>query len=114
MPDHQLRVQRKEAGEPTSEFQQGYRRAVEDFTNRSPSGVGFREYLTAGSLRAMLDSVPDDASVYYQRIEDSYFDEGSWRTVERPGENGWADQYVRAFCVITYKGDNAIYITAHY
>lgn len=37
--------------------------------------------LTVGELRKKIHNLPDEIPVFYQRIEDSYFDNGSWKTV---------------------------------
>jgi hypothetical protein len=40
--------------------------------------------LTVGELKKRLAEVPDDVRVYYQRIEDSYFDRGGdWTTIDK-------------------------------
>jgi hypothetical protein len=43
-------------------------------------------YMTAGTLKKILEGVPDNAKVVYQRIEDAYFKEHGWDPVKIPGE----------------------------
>lgn len=56
-------------------------------------------YLTAGALRKAISNAPDDTPVYYQRIEDFYFDGHGWETkiFSHDGEHeyiiGWAATY---------------------
>lgn len=58
--------------------------------------------------------IPDDAEIYYQRIEDKYFDEHSWETKNKPSEDGFIDQFIGTFGATRYPNDMNLYITAHY
>jgi hypothetical protein len=84
--------------------------------------------LTAGQLRAVLDSVPDDAKVYYERIEDEYFDSHGWVAVplandawyERAGFECEEDhpefpgEWIEVYEAFYNKEENALKITAHF
>lgn len=72
-------------------------------------------YLTVGELKRILEYVPDDMPVYYQRIEDWYFDPktGSWDTVELKWENEKTES-IRAFGAYVDDENNAFLIHAHY
>ena len=73
-------------------------------------------YLTAGQLKKLLENVPDDARILYERIEDVYFKEHGWNNVVVEKPNGIypdeKDQYIPAFCAFFYNGN--VYVTAHY
>lgn len=74
-------------------------------------------YLTVGRLREQLADLPDDMPVYYERIEDSYFERGGWdKTVLNVPDDHYPEdatsQYTRAFCGFRF-GENFC-ITAHY
>jgi hypothetical protein len=78
----------------------------------------FDPNLTVGLLREAMKDLPDDAPVYYERIEDVYFEKHGWTTEPRPNPDGYNDcppsQFIRAFTPIRYKDDNGLYITAHF
>jgi hypothetical protein len=75
-------------------------------------------HLTVGKLRELISKLPDDAPVFIERIQDSYFKPGSgW------GENsafkdtecsGHLSQFVQAYWALVFKKDEAVYITPHY
>lgn len=46
--------------------------------------------LTVGQLRKNLESLPDNAPVFYQRIEDSYFENNNWKTQKFVWESSFA------------------------
>jgi len=72
-------------------------------------------HLTVGRLRKVLESLPDDMPVYYQRIEDFYFQNHNWTTTRmlfEPPDN-YSD-YVRAFTALKHWHENAFVINAHY
>lgn len=80
-----------------------------------------QDRLTVGELRRRMEGLPDDAPVYYHRIEDSYFKPGTgWSEhsvqVLDSLDNGYDeyDQYIRAFSAFRLKEQDALYITAHY
>jgi hypothetical protein len=78
--------------------------------------MGIEEcYLTVGRLKEFIKehNIPDNAKVFYQRIEDMYFQRHGWTTVEKP----WDDitsQYIRAWGCIKFLDDGNLYIDAHY
>ena len=47
-------------------------------------------YLSVGQLRKNLEGLPDNAPVYYQRIEDMYFEKNHWTTEKFVWENRFA------------------------
>mgnify|MGYP001586066330 CR=1 FL=1 len=75
-------------------------------------------YMTVGKLRKILEDYPDDAKVYYERIEDTYFDPGKgWdeNSVKRPSElSGEMDQFIAVWGRNKYPNDDNLYLTAHY
>lgn len=72
-------------------------------------------YLTVGELRKRIADLPDDAKVFYQRIEDVYFKEHGWTTRNKVSEYpDYPDEWIRAFGVCRYRDDKDLYITAHY
>ena len=83
------------------------------------------EFLTVGDLRRILDDtdIKDDVKVYYERIEDEYFEEGGWEN-DILMEDSWynigtdhnplSDNWIRAFDVFYNEKENVLKITAHY
>lgn len=49
---------------------------------------GYQHFCTVGDLRKFLEknNLPDDAKVLVQRIEDRYFDNHNWGTINKEGE----------------------------
>jgi hypothetical protein len=45
--------------------------------------------MTVGELKEFLykNNLPNDAQVFYQRIEDTYFEKNGWKTIKKEGEN---------------------------
>lgn len=81
----------------------------------------FDPNLTVGRLREAIKDLPDDAPVYYERIEDVYFEKHGWTTEPRPNPDGPGrdndfppSQFIRAFTTIRYRDCNGLYITAHF
>ncbi len=81
----------------------------------------FIDYLTVGQLREKIKDMPDDAKVYYRRIEDVYFDKYEWSksSVFKPcfpyaDDREMDNEYTRAFQALKYKDDPNLYIDAHY
>jgi hypothetical protein len=84
--------------------------------------------LTIGRLKEFLeehkDELDDDGIVYYQRIEDFYFERNGWDHSVRVKYDYFGmdmnpldmheDQYIVAFSPVKYKNDRNLYITAHY
>jgi len=76
-------------------------------------------HLTVGKLKEMIAKLPDDAPVFIERIEDSYFKAGTgWseNSAFKPwdGDASHLCQYVQAYWPITFKDDDAVYLTPHY
>ena len=48
----------------------------------------YEDYCTVGQLKEILkkNSIPDDAKIFIQRVEDGYFDEHGWGTVKKEGD----------------------------
>ena len=65
--------------------------------------------MTVRELKEKLENVPDDAVVYYQRIEDHYFETGGWETTEID-----TSDYVKAFTAKCHEDSNAFVVNAHY
>jgi len=73
--------------------------------------------MTASALKEVLKKVPNDTPVYYQRIEDVYFEKHGWiRSVVNVQDpmNPLPDQYIQAFNVWYDRKHRAVFITAHY
>lgn len=76
-----------------------------------------KDYMTADRLKAVLKKVPDDTPVYYQRIEDVYFEKHGWNRSVINVQNDMGpspDQYTQAFNVWYDSHHKALFITAHY
>jgi len=96
-------------------------------------------YLTVGQLRKQLEGLPDDMPVYYQRIEDHFFDESNWKTESLLWERSKAQEkyrkdypdecwdvidgqlyfrdmsdYIRAFSSYKHYEEDYFVINAHY
>lgn len=75
-------------------------------------------YLTVGQLREAIKDLPDTAKVYYERIEDVYFEKHNWKPEKliksdfTEPEHNIHDEYIRAYCSFSHDGD--LHITAHY
>jgi hypothetical protein len=93
-------------------------------SNLESKGISNDHYLTAGQLAEVVYGLPADTPIYYQRIEDIYFDKHGWKPDLlvpddfEPSIREYDNQYVRAFCAFTYKingkGKKHLCITAHY
>ena len=79
-------------------------------------------YLTVGHLKRILKTLHDDVPVYYERIEDAYFD-NNWTPDLLVADDYSPDireldsEYLRAFTAFKEKHDGkvvAVCITAHY
>lgn len=74
-------------------------------------------YLTAKDLKKSLTNVHDDTKIFYQRIEDTCFNDGGWITQPIHWQGGVYDNYVRAFSAHLSKtdaGEEVFIINAHY
>jgi hypothetical protein len=70
-------------------------------------------WLTVWQLRERLAKLPQDAKVYYERIEDSYFID-NWKTKPMLWVNDDMDEWIYAFQCRYNAKENAVCITAHY
>lgn len=59
-----------------------------------PSPINPHNHLTIGELKKQLHGLPDDAPVFYEVIEDWYFDNGVTGLNQH---NGWADAHSSIF-----------------
>ncbi len=76
-------------------------------------------HLTVGCLKKALKGLDDDTPVYYQRIEDAYFEKFGWqkdviKIKDFDGIVHWTDEFVRAYCVVSTDKKPGFFITAHY
>lgn len=73
-------------------------------------------YLTVKELKEALNraDLPDDMPVYYQRIEDSYFKDGGWKTKKMQFDFDADSDYIRAFSAYRQTDEGAFVINAHY
>lgn len=76
-------------------------------------------YLTVGQLKKFLKDLPDDGKIYYQRIEDVYFEKHNWGqnskfmgSIENLGLS--KEEYIKVWSPVKYPNDNNLYLTAHY
>ena len=71
-----------------------------------------------GQLKKEIENLPNNAKVYYQRIEDIYFTKHNWETKKMPNSNFAPeeidDEYIKCWCRVRYKDDKNLYLTAHY
>ena len=75
-------------------------------------------HLTVGNLKELIADRPDDAPVFIERIQDSYFESGTgwgensaFKSLE---QDGYLQQFVQAYWAVCLKDDDAVYITPHY
>lgn len=70
--------------------------------------------LTVGRLKEALRGLPNDAPVFYHRIEDVYFENGWDKNVLKvPSDvSDIPDEYIRGFQA--FKFDDKLLITAHF
>ena len=78
-------------------------------------------YLTVGQLKEVIKNMGDDVPVYYQRIEDVYFEKNGWKhDLVVPDKSipdyQSEDNYIRAFTAFKVRQGNKSHlcITAHY
>lgn len=73
---------------------------------------------TVGDIRKAIENLPDDAPVFYQRIEDTYFNDHNWDTYRFPWEYPKEySKYILAFSAYdqeTADGRKVLVINAHY
>lgn len=66
-----------------------------------------------------MSELPDDAPVYFQRLEDSYFErDPSWASVKldetNESDESCHGDYVRPWSAFVKNENDALYIVAHY
>lgn len=88
---------------------------AEIFGVRTPT----RHYLTVGRLQKLLEDLPDCTPVFYHRIEDQYFDELHWDTVNlHSGDEIMGDlacvAAFGAYVATDEEGKKTLALTAHY
>lgn len=70
-------------------------------------------FLTVGQLRERIKNVPDDTPVFYQRVEDFYFEQNHWKSVELSWFDNETSEYIPAFQSYLHE-DGFFVIDAHY
>lgn len=90
-------------------------RVMQEYYNIRASQDG----LTVGALRKAIDDLPDEMPVFYERIDDQYFDNHGWTTTElKTGDLINDPQHsVPAFSVAVgtdVNGKTVLAITAHH
>ena len=73
--------------------------------------------MTVGDLKRLIKNFPDDAKVYYHRIEDVYFKKHGWdkTTIEIiNGDVSFQGEYVWLQGLLFIKKKNILYLSAHY
>ncbi len=76
-------------------------------------------HLTVGALRHILADLPDCMPVFYERIEDAYFDRYGWRTTDITGPDPIHGELTCVEAFTAYVGTDAeggkvLALTAHY
>lgn len=79
----------------------------------------WKDWLTVGRLKKIIEDMPDDALVLAQRVEDVYFDKYGWKGLKRPcleyPDDIEGDQYLNVWYGLRYKKiDEHLYLTLHY
>ncbi|MEO6303962.1 MAG: hypothetical protein ABIP51_12400 [Bacteroidia bacterium] len=71
----------------------------------------YKHYSTVGDLKKFieLNKLPDDAKILVQRIEDFYFENNNWETINKE-----ESKYIVAWCPVKYKDDENLYLDCHY
>ena len=104
---------------------------------------GYFHHCTIGDLKKFIEknNLPDDSKVVVQRIEDFYFKEHHWKTINKENEsfhNGLLlneniesgelnapelsledledlkTKYIVVWCPVKYENDNNLYLDCHY
>lgn len=74
--------------------------------------------LHARELKLLLERVPNDAKIVYQRIEDTYFENNNWESIKMEWQQYPGDrletEYIRAFQAYYLKEENLVVIDAHH
>ncbi len=78
-----------------------------------------KDRLTVGQLRTVMRDLPDGMPVFYEHIEDTYFDECGWRTLQLETGDSITDPQrgVAAFSASVATdpdGKTVLALTAHY
>jgi hypothetical protein len=77
-------------------------------------------YLTVKDLKEKIKDLPDETPVYYQRIEDVYFEKHGWDKSalsllwEEFGDEKIFNDYIRAFSCYKHPDKEVFVINAHY
>jgi len=71
-------------------------------------------YMTAEDLKKALENVPDDTPVYYQRIEDIYFEKHGWKREWMSFDEDGTSEYTRAFSAYLHPDTDRFVLNAHY
>ena len=69
---------------------------------------------TVKRLKELLKDVPDDTVVYYQKIDDHYFENSGWETTEMRFDDKTTSDYIKAFSAQYHPEDKAFCVNAHY
>lgn len=77
------------------------------------------EYMTLKQLREFVEAtkdMPETAPVYYERIEDVYFERHGWAVLPVPDmyNRDMPDQFIRAWGVSTDRDGKRVLIHGHY
>jgi len=70
-------------------------------------------YMTVKDLKRSLNDIPDDYKIYYQRIEDIYFNKHGWKGKKIKFYDSFSE-YIRAFSAYPKKNNKILVINGHY
>lgn len=72
--------------------------------------------LTVGDIRKVLQDLPDNTLISYERVEDEYFDNLNWSVEKVPDSSlpGFHDEYIAAEVCWYDEPKNTLRISAHY
>lgn len=72
-------------------------------------------HLTVGELKKQLEKYPDDALVVAQRVEDKYYEQHGWETINKPDPiYNYFHQYHPVWGVCNYNDNNCLFLNLHY
>ena len=83
-----------------------------DINDSSHSSEDF--HMTIKELKELIEDLPDDGIVFYERIEDKYFNERGWREYTQSVDDDASRRFVKAFTGGYSKNKKHLLITAHY
>jgi hypothetical protein len=89
------------------------------------------EYLTVGMIKKLVADLPSDTKIYYERIEDIYFEENGWKATPLKSDAWWdragfdviddgkptkdeTGEWIEAYEAFYNEEEGALKITAHY